>query len=340
MGVGDTDTTHAGHAQARHGWARRLAFLGLLGLALFAAFWQGRKAGASPASVAQAGMIARVDCNAGEKISAALEKFSGTSSEVTIVVTGTCSESVVIDRDDVTLRGNDDDAEIDGDVAVLVTNGASRVRLESLRLKGRFSGLICSYGSAVSARDLTIYGGSRGLSAFYGGVCSIDDSVISRNIQGVTVGDGGSVRMNGSIVEHSVIGINIFTNGTLTLDKSTDYARSIVRKSETGIEISTGGTLRPVSATIEGNKQDGMLIRAGGAVYADDEYIVELKGNGRDAIRVGAGGVLQLTRGFSFGEGGEHGLECMRGATVETKGQIAASGIPATIDAKGACFGG
>lgn len=312
---------------------------GLVAVALLLAYLQGRTA-APAAQPAGADAVVQVDCNAGGTVTAALANLPASQPGGTIVVDGHCAESVVIQRDGVTLRGKDDDAEIDGDIAVLVTNGASGVRLESIRLKGRFAGLTCSYGSSVDARDLTIYGGARGLSAFYGGICALENSMISRNIQGVTVGDSGSVRMNGSIVEHSVVGINIFTNGTLTLDKSGDYARSIVRKNQTGIEISTSGSLRPVAATIEGNRGDGLVIHAGGAVYADEDYLVELKDNQRDGIRVRTGGILQLARGFSFENNGGQGLECAPGAQVETKTQGGAPAEDMTTGAKGRCAGG
>lgn len=314
---------------------------GLAALALLVAYRQGRTAAFAPASEPEgAEAVVQVDCNAGGTVAGALANLPASRPGGMIVVDGHCAESVVIQRDGVTLRGKDDDAEIDGDVAVLVTNGASGVRLESLRLKGRFAGLTCSYGSSVDARDVTIYGGGRGVSAFYGGICSLENSVISRNIQGVTVGDSGSVRMNGSIVEHSVVGINIFTNGTLTLDKSGDYARSIVRKNQTGIEVSTSGSLRPVAATIEDNRGDGLVIHAGGAVYTDDDYLVELKGNQGDGIRVRTGGILQLGRGFSFENNGGHGLECAPGAQIETKAQGVAPAGEITAGAKGRCAGG
>lgn len=341
MMANDVGASNAPHKQVPFKMARWGLVGGLVALALLLAYRQGRTVALAPDSEpAGAEAVVQVDCNAGGTVAAALANLPASKTGGTIVVSGHCTESVVIQRDGVTLRGKDDAAEIDGDIAVLVTNGASGVRLESLRLKGRFAGLTCSYGSSVDARDLTIYGGARGLSAFYGGICALENSVISRNIQGVTVGDSGSVRMSGSVVEHSVIGINIFTNGTLTLDKSGDYSRSIVRKNQTGIEVSTSGSLRPVAATIEDNRGGGLVIHAGGAVYADEDYLVELKGNQGGGIRVRAGGILQLARGFSYEDNGGQGLECAPGALIETKPQGVAAAGETTTGAKGWCAGG
>ena len=73
-----------------------------------------------------------VDCDAGQSIQAAINK-ANPSVPLTLVVSGTCVENVLIRRNDVTIDGNNDGA-VSG--AVEVSEG-SRVTIQNLCISGK-----------------------------------------------------------------------------------------------------------------------------------------------------------------------------------------------------------
>lgn len=89
-----------------------------------------------------------VDCTKGESINEALTKSPG-ARNLTIEITGLCTENVVVTRDHVTLHGTNpanDGIQADlndeiSDVALWV-RGAELVTVENLKLTGGFSGLL------------------------------------------------------------------------------------------------------------------------------------------------------------------------------------------------------
>ena len=70
-----------------------------------------------------------VDCDAGQSIQAAVNK-ANPSAPLTLVVSGTCEENVLIRRNDVTIDGNNDGA-VSG--AIEVSEG-SRVTIRNLSI--------------------------------------------------------------------------------------------------------------------------------------------------------------------------------------------------------------
>lgn len=99
-----------------------------------------------------------VDCARGQSINKAMEKHPK-AKNLTVEITGMCSENVVVTRDHVTLRGSDpvndgiiavDNTEI-VDAAVWV-RGAQLVTLENLKLTGGFSGLLATDANLTHLR--------------------------------------------------------------------------------------------------------------------------------------------------------------------------------------------
>jgi hypothetical protein len=91
-----------------------------------------------------------VDCTKGESINAALTKNPGVRN-LTVEITGMCTENVVVTRDHVTLHGtNPANDGIQADLSDEITDvalwvrGAELVTVENLKLTGGFSGLLAS----------------------------------------------------------------------------------------------------------------------------------------------------------------------------------------------------
>ena len=99
-----------------------------------------------------------VDCTKGQSINKALEKHPK-AKNLTVEITGMCSENVLVTRDLVTLHGTDPASDgisaVDNtesiDAAVWV-RGAHLVTLENLKLTGGFSGLLATEASLPHLR--------------------------------------------------------------------------------------------------------------------------------------------------------------------------------------------
>jgi len=142
-----------------------------------------------------------VNCGLGESVNDALNSVTGNDSEVIVNVLGQCAESVIITRDDVTIRGADSSSKIQGIFAVSARRGASRINVESITLTGSFAALSCFSGASVSATNVIMENSGTGVMSSFQGSCIVIDSLITGNNQGVTVSDTSNIYLQGSIVE-------------------------------------------------------------------------------------------------------------------------------------------
>ena len=273
---------------------------------------------------------ALVDCEAGDTISQILNSPAGSAPQLHITISGTCSENVVIRRDDVTLKGKTQADGVQGNIALLVTSGAARFRVESLTLQGKFAGLICSYGSSVVASDIIVNNSLRGVSAFYNGSCALENSVLSNNTQGIVVGDSGNIRVRGSTIERNVIGASVFTNGALTLDRSETVPQTNVSQNYVGVDISSGGSLRPVSTSISNNQKDGLVVSSNGSVYVAKHYVAEISNNGEDGIDLSDNGFIKLLPNIKVSGNQAFGVNCIQNGVIQ---KLEASGHAVTDNA-------
>jgi len=119
------------------------------------------------------GGTVNVDCASGGSISQALAAGAGR-----VVVRGTCSESVTISRDDVTLQG---DGTVggrihgpDADVNTVVITG-NRVIIEALTVSGGRNGITGVGASNLTVRNCTVQStGRSGIAYANGASCTID----------------------------------------------------------------------------------------------------------------------------------------------------------------------
>jgi hypothetical protein len=91
-----------------------------------------------------------VNCGAGQTVADALGQVS-TAAPVTVTISGTCTEAVVLNRDDVTLQGSQASDGLQApaaSVTVIAVINSQRVVLRQLTITGGSSGLVAS-GSGV-----------------------------------------------------------------------------------------------------------------------------------------------------------------------------------------------
>src|SRR5205809_4282468 len=133
--------------------ARHPFVLAIAALALFA-FNSGARA-EPPKTVA-------VDCSAGETIAKALT-LGDERKPLLVQISGTCSEHLLIDRNDVTLAAGAPDATITGpDPAIdVIKVTASRVAIEGLTVTGGRNGITADGAPGLIVRNATVQGTGR-----------------------------------------------------------------------------------------------------------------------------------------------------------------------------------
>lgn len=145
-----------------------------------------------------------VDCGAGENINDALEDAAPIA-PVTITVQGICEEDVIIERDDVTLRGADSvpGHGVEGGITL---SAASRVNLADLVVQGvpgeGTIGVWAQKASSVMIRNLSVSDhDSTGVLVSQNSVALIADSEVTNPAGGfnaLAVNDGGHARVSDS----------------------------------------------------------------------------------------------------------------------------------------------
>jgi hypothetical protein len=180
-----------------------------------------------------------VNCDAGESINTALAQQA---ERLTISITGTCVEFVVITRDDVTLQGVGTDPTItapEGAEAAIVILGAQRVRLQGLTLTGGFfAALHASEAAYFHAYQLKISNPTGDGLWMWGGVAAwITESEISGCQQsGAAVFDGSSLYMeNSQIINNATFGVAVGGSQLTLLGTN-------VAGNNWGVEVLNGGS--------------------------------------------------------------------------------------------------
>jgi hypothetical protein len=261
---------------------------------------------------AASGKTSAVDCAKGQTISAALV---GTG-PVTIVVKGTCTDNVLIVRDDVKLQADPAGGGVTGspskpDLSTIVIDGARRVVVDGLAINGGRNGVLGTDGAAFAVRNSTIQGSGGVGILVQGARAQIDGNTISGHpSNGVRV-DGGratitnnTIEGNGEVVNPMtrVIGGGIgLTNAASALIGLTDDGAeggNIVRNNPSdGIAIGTGS-----GATLRGNQvltngRYGVIVARAHANLEGNNLI---SGNGATGLFVFEGVVFQQPRSRSL----------------------------------------
>ena len=194
-----------------------------------------------------------VDCSKGKTLAHALEK-GNEDKPLVVVVRGICSENVVIDRDDVTLRGHEGGGGVTGpdpSMDTILIDGARRVVIENLTVSGGRNGVTFSQGSSGTVDNCTVQNtGGHGI-RIEGGSATVINSTISHNFAaGIMLEGGGSGRI-GITNSNQYAGNTISTNGG------------------DGIHLQYGATASIGGNTISGNGTDPstLIDRSGIALY-------------------------------------------------------------------------
>lgn len=219
--------------------------------------------------------VLNVDCAMGQTVSRALSRPTVVDRRLVVVVQGTCTENVTIERDDVVLRAQTAGSGInaaDPENAAIDIVGARRVELLDLSVASGRHGV-----RAIGGASVTIRGGA------------VRDAVLN----GIYVVGGASALVDGSTIEnHGRAGVQA-EGGSITLTNSTVRANQF-----SGVTAFRGGQVQLGNVdgagtvccgnTIEGNRLDGVTVADGATVIL---YGNQIQGNG---VTTGRSGILAV----------------------------------------------
>jgi hypothetical protein len=230
---------------ARHVFVHSIAALTLL------AFSSGARA-AEPKTVV-------VDCASGETIARALTRGDERKPFV-VRVNGSCSEHVLIDRDDVTLAAGAAGATVSGpDPATdVIRVTASRVAIEGLTVTGGRNGITADGASRFMVRNAVVQNtGRNGITYAHGSSGVVDGSTVTGNARdGVAVDSASATVVNSQVNLNARMGIGVFNNGSarIGIDNRNDPGGNVISaNASNGIHIVFGSSAFIAMNQITGN---------------------------------------------------------------------------------------
>lgn len=280
-----------------------------------------------------------VDCAAGQTIGDALQQTASATS-VDITVKGTCTETVGISRDHVSLHGGgpgDGLAAPAPDAPVLKVEAARYVRLDTLTLRGGRWGLIATDGASVNASNLAISGiGGQDVLSLAGATLNLSNSTITGGDEGVSANSGGSVGVDGGTISGAQSAVHAHEDGSIVL------AGGVV-VTDAGfhaVVAQDGGSVLLQSATVENSGGTGVFAFQGGSVFVTRDALVQnnrFGGVGANAGVAEVDGHVTHNQGVGvFGYNGGH-ITIQDGALVdENDGDGVQAGVGSTVVVQGA----
>ncbi|MDH5727598.1 MAG: hypothetical protein OEZ58_01225 [Gammaproteobacteria bacterium] len=265
-----------------------------------------------------------VNCNSGQSINAAI--LSASAGDI-INISGACRESVLIDKDGITLQG-DANSSIQPMFfgSAITIDGATRISVNNLTLQNGFAGVATKANASVSLRNITASNNVFGIFLQSGShISSTDVNIKNSGAIGVHAEEGSKLELLGNmdISSSAVFGLNFQTNsslrvvgtqlkthanllgGQITTGSSlfVDEGEIIVEGNHTiGFSINTGASGFLFNAKLYSNRNglDGFDIVSNANFDIDGSSSLISENNGRDGISIDDGTLNSF--GFFVGE--------------------------------------
>lgn len=187
-----------------------------------------------------------VDCAAGATIAHAMT-LGDERKPMVVVVSGTCTEAVSIERSDVTLRAGPGGGGITGaDPAVdAVTVTGSRATIDGLVITGGRNGIRASGAAGLVVRNTTVSGtGRSGLSLGEGTSAHLDRCTIQDNPRdGVAIEAAHAVILGSLVTRNGRIGVVVVDGGSARIGIDGQNVPSGSTITENGASGAPGGML-------------------------------------------------------------------------------------------------
>ena len=208
---------------------------------------------------------ADVNCSAAGSVNAILAAHATGRGRLTIRISGTCTETITVNRSDVTLLGQAGaTVQASGtNFGLLVNDGSNHVNVADLRFAGGQGAAAVSKGSHVIFTNIVVEQTNLGVVSADNGTIDITRSLIRNNNIGVYAARGGVSLVSDSIVENNSTGLLAFKDGMINVTglgpDGTAVPGPIVRNNTNGGVARSGGTIELSDSRIENNSAVGLL---------------------------------------------------------------------------------
>ena len=200
-----------------------------------------------------------VDCAAGDTVATALRQGDERKS-LTILINGSCSEHVQIDRNDVTLAAAAPGATISGPdpTTDVIRVTASRVAIEGLTVTGGRNGITANGASGFMVRNALVQNtGRNGITYARGASGVVDGTVVTGNARdGVAIDAAQGTVINSRVGQNARMGVGVFNGGSarIGIDNFNNAAgNAISANASNGIHIVFGSSALIAMNQITGN---------------------------------------------------------------------------------------
>lgn len=265
-----------------------------------------------------------VDCTKGERVSDALAQ-TAVATGVVITIKGTCSESVTVARDNVTLQGDGSGGTIQKDSGkgpAIWIPGARNVAISRLTLLG---GAIGAAGGALFSADrVVMLGPGAGISVTTGATGTLVNSTVDGFGRGVSVSQGGSLSITGASTIRSSGDFNVEASngGSVVIGGGGKFGGVplITDSGHHGVIAGWGGSITIGNAVVQNSAGTGVFAFQGGSVFVMRDTLIQ--GNARGGVAaLGADAEVdgRVTRNFEYGVSGFNGgrLTIQDGAVID-----------------------
>ena len=212
-------------------------------------------------SIGGSGGTSTVDCGSGGSINQALD-----AGAKTVIVHGTCNESVTVNQDDVTLRADPAGGEIHGQDANAntVTVRGHRVTIDGLTVSGGRNGITGIGSTNLNVRNCTVQStGRTGIAYINNAGGSVDTCQVHSNPRDGIAAQGGQVTVvNSMISNNSRFGLIILNGASANIginDRQEPAGNTISQNGSYGIIVTTGGTAWIAMNQVTANGADATM---------------------------------------------------------------------------------
>jgi hypothetical protein len=249
---------------------------------------------------------ADVNCSAGGSVNAVIAEHANDRGALTIRITGTCTEAIMVNRSDVTLLGlAGATVQAAGTLfGLVVSDGARNVDVADLRFTGGQGAAAVSKGAHVVFTNVVVEQTNLGIVSADNGTIDITRSLFRNNNIGVYAARGGVTLVSNSIVENNTTGILAFKDGMINLtslapDGTAAPAGVTVRNNTNGGVARSGGTIELSDARVENNGSVGLLADSSSSLH----FFNPINGTGNVITgNPNVGVLVQKTASVVFGD--------------------------------------
>jgi hypothetical protein len=213
-----------------------------------------------------------VDCAAGDTVARAL-RHGDERKSLTILINGSCSEHVVINRSDIKLAAAPAGGTISGpDPAIdTIRVTGSRVTIDGIIVTGGRNGITADGAAGLIVQNALVQGtGRNGISYAHGASGVVDGCTVVNNARdGVSIDSAAATVINSQVNQNTRMGVGVFNGGSANIGIDNSLVaggNTISANGANGIHIVFGSTARIAANVITGNGTDTSLAFSGNGV--------------------------------------------------------------------------